>query len=251
GRHGGGDEAEGPEKLSALQRPRGHAAHRPHTPDPRAPGACRPPGPRRRQVRRLRPQQGTREGGGQAPAPACGAPAPEASAERRSARDGSRAAGGREPVLEKAARVSYSLIVFDWDGTLIDSAGTIAECIQQAARDLGLEPPSREQATHVIGLGLHDSLRIAVPGLPAARYAEFVERYRVHFRARENEMPLFAGIEPLLRQLSRSHRLAIATGKSRRGLERALETTALRGYFGASRCADETHPKPHPAMLLE
>ncbi len=147
--------------------------------------------------------------------------------------------------------MSYSLIVFDWDGTLIDSAGTIAECIQQAARDLGLEPPSREQATHVIGLGLHDSLRIAVPGLPAARYAEFVERYRVHFRARENEMPLFAGIEPLLRQLSRSHRLAIATGKSRRGLERALETTALRGYFGASRCADETHPKPHPAMLLE
>ena len=108
--------------------------------------------------------------------------------------------------------MSYSLIVFDWDGTLIDSAATIAQCIQQSARDLGLEVPTREQATHVIGLGLHDSLRIAVPGLPAAQYAEFVERYRVHFRARENEMPLFAGIEPLLRRLAATHRLAVAKG---------------------------------------
>jgi phosphoglycolate phosphatase len=147
--------------------------------------------------------------------------------------------------------VSYSLIVFDWDGTLIDSASTIAECIQQAARDLGLQAPSHEQATHVIGLGLHDSLRIAVPDLRPEQYTEFVERYRKHFLAREDRMQLFPGIEPLLDKLSRDRTLAIATGKSRRGLDRALDATGLRRYFSGSRCADETHPKPHPAMLVE
>jgi len=147
--------------------------------------------------------------------------------------------------------VSYSLIVFDWDGTLVDSAGAIAECIQQACRDMGLEPPTREQASHVIGLGLHDSLRLAVPELRTAQYAEFVALYRKHFLAREDAMRLFPGIEPMLAKLSRSHRLAIATGKSRRGLDRALQATGLTAYFTGSRCADETRPKPHPAMLLE
>lgn len=147
--------------------------------------------------------------------------------------------------------MKYALIVFDWDGTVIDSARTIAGCIQDASRDLGLEVPSLERASHVIGLGLHDSLRIAVPGLRREQYAEFVERYRLHFRAREDSMGVFPGIEALLGELSRSRRLAIATGKSRRGLDRALDATGLRAYFSASRCADETHPKPHPAMLLE
>jgi phosphoglycolate phosphatase len=147
--------------------------------------------------------------------------------------------------------MSYSLIVFDWDGTLIDSASTIAECIQEAAVEMGLERPSREQATHVIGLGLHDSLRIAVPQLRAEHYTEFVALYRKHFLAREDRMQLFPGIGELLEKLSKERTLAIATGKSRRGLDRALEATGLRAYFSASRCADETHPKPHPAMLLE
>ncbi|HEY6823090.1 MAG TPA: HAD-IA family hydrolase [Steroidobacteraceae bacterium] len=147
--------------------------------------------------------------------------------------------------------MSYALVVFDWDGTLIDSASTIAECIQEAARDIGLEPPSREQATHVIGLGLHDSLRIAVPQLRPEQYVEFVSLYRKHFHAREDRMRLFPGIEPLLKSLSKERALAIATGKSRRGLDRALDATGLRPYFRGSRCADETHPKPHPAMLLE
>jgi phosphoglycolate phosphatase len=147
--------------------------------------------------------------------------------------------------------MSYSLIIFDWDGTLIDSAGTIVECIQQASADLGLEVPDRERASHVIGLGLHDSLRLAVPGLPAERYAEFVGLYRKHFLAREEAMRLFPGIEGLLKNLSQTRLLAIATGKSRRGLERALQASGLKAYFSASRCADETTPKPHPAMLLE
>jgi phosphoglycolate phosphatase len=147
--------------------------------------------------------------------------------------------------------MSYSLIVFDWDGTLIDSAGTIVECIRQASADLGLEVPDRERASHVIGLGLHDSLRLAVPGLPAERYGEFAGLYRKHFLAREDAMRLFPGVEGLLKNLSQTRRLAIATGKSRRGLERALRASALGGYFSASRCADETTPKPDPAMLQE
>jgi len=147
--------------------------------------------------------------------------------------------------------VNYRLLVFDWDGTIIDSATTIAECIRAAAADLGLEVPTKEQASHVIGLGLHDALRHAVPGLPAARTAEFVERYRHHFRAREDEMDLFPGMRELLQSLHGTKILGIATGKSRRGLDRALEATGLGPCFRASRCADETHPKPHPAMLLE
>src|SRR2546425_5871927 len=147
--------------------------------------------------------------------------------------------------------MSYSLIIFDWDGTLIDSAGTIVECIQQASADLGLEVPDRERASHVIGLGLKDSLRLAVPGLPAERYAEFVELYRRHFMAREDAIRLFPGIEGLLKTLSQTRLLAIATGKSRRGLERALRASGLGSYFSASRCADETTPKPDPAMLQE
>lgn len=146
----------------------------------------------------------------------------------------------------------YRLIVFDWDGTLLDSAGGIAECIQEAARDLQLPVPARETASHVIGLGLQASLRTAVPSLPEERYREFAEAYRRHFLARQGAMALFPGVREMLEDLrAAGHRLAVATGKSRRGLDHALESTALRKLFAASRCADETDPKPHPAMLLE
>jgi phosphoglycolate phosphatase len=147
--------------------------------------------------------------------------------------------------------MKYPLIVFDWDGTIIDSPRTIAQCIRLAASDLGLEVPDAERASHVIGLGLHDAMRIAVPALPPSRYAEFAECYRRHFLAREDAMQLYPGMRELLEALAGSRRLAIATGKSRSGLDRALEASALERYFCASRCADETHPKPHPAMLLE
>jgi phosphoglycolate phosphatase len=147
--------------------------------------------------------------------------------------------------------MKYRLLVFDWDGTIIDSASTIAACIQDAARELGLPVPGHERATHVIGLGLHDALRVAVPGLPAERYPEFVASYRKHFLERKERMQLFEGIRPLLDALSRTHTLAIATGKSRRGLDNDLGFHRLQPLFAASRCADETHPKPHPAMLLE
>ena len=145
----------------------------------------------------------------------------------------------------------YSLLVFDWDGTIIDSATTIAQCIQLAAADLQLEVPTHEQASHVIGLGLQDALRYAVPQLRPEQMSEFVARYRYHFLMREDLMDLFEGMRELIEGMSKVRTLAIATGKSRRGLDRALDATGLKPYFQSSRCADETHPKPHPAMLLE
>jgi phosphoglycolate phosphatase len=147
--------------------------------------------------------------------------------------------------------MNYRLLVFDWDGTIIDSASTIVDCICAAARDTGIEVPPRERAAHTIGLGLHDALRFAVPDLRPERYPDFVEHYRRHFRAREDSMQLFAGMRELLCELRKTRLLAVATGKSRRGLDRALEAGDLKGTFMASRCADETNPKPHPAMLLE
>jgi phosphoglycolate phosphatase len=146
----------------------------------------------------------------------------------------------------------FDLIVFDWDGTLIDSTATIARAIQAAAADLDLAVPSFERASHVIGLGLRDALAVAVPSLPPARAAEFSARYRYHYLAAEDTLALFAGAEALLATLKgEGLQLAVATGKNTAGLQRALAFTGLATYFSATRCADQTAPKPHPAMLEE
>ncbi len=146
----------------------------------------------------------------------------------------------------------FELLVFDWDGTLIDSADAIATCIQEAARDLGLTVPDAERARHVIGLGLRDALAHVVPELPPSEYGRMAERYRHHFLARDAALPLFAGARDLLETLqARRHRLAIATGKSRIGLARALEHLGVGGFFAATRCADQCAPKPAPDMLIE
>jgi phosphoglycolate phosphatase len=146
----------------------------------------------------------------------------------------------------------FDLLVFDWDGTLIDSADAITACIQLAARDLGLAVPDDERARHVIGLGLGDALAYAVPDLPESEYGRMAERYRHHFLARDADLPLFAGTRELLERLrSRGHRLAIATGKSRTGLARALGQLAMGNFFEATRCADQCAPKPAPDMLIE
>jgi phosphoglycolate phosphatase len=146
----------------------------------------------------------------------------------------------------------FELIVFDWDGTLIDSTPTIARSIQAAAADLGLKVPDYELACHVIGLGLSDALALAVPDLTEARMAEYSARYRHHYLAAEDAFDLFAGAKELIEALrSCSVPIAIATGKSRGGLQRALRLAGMEKDFAATRCADQTHPKPHPAMLLE
>ena len=146
----------------------------------------------------------------------------------------------------------FELIVFDWDGTLMDSAATIAGSVQAAARDLGLEPPSDERARHIIGLGLEDALRHALPNLPHERYGELSARYRYHYLAQDHALTLFDGVETLLADLlGAGHLLAVATGKSRLGLDRALEVSGLGSRFHATRCADECFSKPHPQMLDE
>jgi phosphoglycolate phosphatase len=146
----------------------------------------------------------------------------------------------------------YELLVFDWDGTLLDSAGTIVACIQAAAADVGLTPPSDERARHVIGLGLHEALRYALPELVPERHAELADRYRDHYLSRDHELPLFQGAAELVHSLAADgYRLAVATGKSRKGLDRAFAASGLGECFHASRCADECHSKPHPQMLEE
>jgi len=146
----------------------------------------------------------------------------------------------------------YELIVFDWDGTLMDSAGVIVASIQAACRDLGLPVPDDERAAHVIGLGLADALSYAIPGLPPDEYRSVAERYRHHFLLQDPHIPLFPGTHEMLAGLQgRGHILAIATGKSAKGLERALHTTGIAHFFVASRCADQCASKPAPDMLHE
>ena len=150
------------------------------------------------------------------------------------------------------ARQQFDLIVFDWDGTLMDSTAHIARSIQAACRDLGLPVPADEAARYVIGLGLRDALQIAAPSLDPADYPRLAERYRFHYLVKDVHTELFAGVRELLDELrARGYLLAVATGKSRVGLNRALDAVNLTSLFDGTRCADETFSKPHPAMLQE
>jgi phosphoglycolate phosphatase len=146
----------------------------------------------------------------------------------------------------------YDLIVFDWDGTTMDSTAFIAGSIQAACRDLGLPVPSDAAARHVIGMGLTQALRHAVPDIAEDQYVPLAERYRHHYLAQDEGMALFDGARETVMDLyARGYFLAVATGKSRRGLDRALRASDMGGWFHAVRTADMTFSKPHPAMLLE
>ena len=146
----------------------------------------------------------------------------------------------------------YDLIVFDWDGTVMDSTAVIAASIQAACRDLGLAVPDDETARHVIGLGLDQALRHAVPEMPEAMRPDLVARYRYHFLAQDEAIPLFDEARETIMELHRAgYWLGVATGKSRAGLDRALESTGMKQYFHATRTADQTFSKPNPAMLFE
>jgi phosphoglycolate phosphatase len=144
----------------------------------------------------------------------------------------------------------FDLIVFDWDGTLMDSAGAIVASLQGACSDLGLPVPSEEGARYVIGLGLADALAHILPGVGRSVYPTIAERYRDHFLRHDPDTTLFAGAADLVAHLHGSgFLLGVATGKSRRGLDRSLAATGLKQYFHATRCADEGFSKPHPGML--
>jgi len=146
----------------------------------------------------------------------------------------------------------FDLIVFDWDGTLFDSTALITRCIQSACADVGVAVPSDRDASYVIGLGLVEALQHAAPDLPRERYPELGNRYRHHYFARQHEIVLFDGALTMLHSLKqRHHWLGVATGKSRRGLDEALNSAQLKGVFDGTRTADETASKPDPQMLLE
>ncbi|PLZ02483.1 HAD family hydrolase [Burkholderia sp. WAC0059] len=149
-------------------------------------------------------------------------------------------------------RQQFDLIVFDWDGTLMDSTAHITRSIQAACRDLSLPVPDDAAASYVIGLGLREALQIAAPTLDSADYPRLVERYRVHYLLKDQQIELFDGVRDMLVELREAgYLLGVATGKSRVGLNRALDQAHLTSVFDGTRCADETFSKPHPAMLQE
>ena len=146
----------------------------------------------------------------------------------------------------------YDLIAFDWDGTLFDSTRIITRCIQEAVRDVGGTVPDDRAASYVIGMALIPALAHAAPDVPKDKYPELGERYRHHYIRHKDDISLFEGVLPLLGALrERQHWLAVATGKSRVGLNEALRSVELHGLFDASRTADETAGKPDPLMLHE
>lgn len=146
----------------------------------------------------------------------------------------------------------YPLVVFDWDGTVMDSTAVIVQSIRAACADLGLPVPSEVDASYVIGLGLRDALHHAVPTLDPGAYDAMAQAYRRHYFAHDQDLTLFPGILDLLLDLKRAgFSLGVATGKSRQGLDRALGHVDLRHVFDATRTADETASKPDPRMLRE
>jgi phosphoglycolate phosphatase len=158
---------------------------------------------------------------------------------------------GRRLVLTKRIDM-FDLVVFDWDGTLMDSAASIVAAIKAASREMGLPEPSDERARHVIGLGLSEALAYAVPELAPWRYREMAEQYRRHYLANDQQITLFAGVREMLFELQAAGvPLAVATGKSRLGLDRALASTGLGSLFVSTRTADQCRSKPDPQMLLE
>jgi phosphoglycolate phosphatase len=161
--------------------------------------------------------------------------------------------GARIKAMPEAAGSSrrFRLLVFDWDGTIADSTALIVNSLKAACADLGLPVPTDTDAHHVIGLGLADAARHVAPSLPRERYAELSAAYRARYLAQDDEIVLFDGVREMLEELELAgHLLAIATGKSRAGLTRALEQQGIAHRFTATRCADEGFPKPHPDMLL-
>lgn len=145
---------------------------------------------------------------------------------------------------------SARCVVFDWDGTVLDTTAAIALSIQYACEKLGLPVPSTTKAKSVIGLGWRDAIRIVAPTCPPEEFQAFGAYYTERYRPEELKVHLFPGIRELIKALhARGTLLAVATGKSRRGLNRVLEQTGLGPYFYDTQTAEENPSKPDPAML--
>ena len=149
--------------------------------------------------------------------------------------------------------MSYQLLIFDWDGTLIDSTGRIISSFQGGARELGLRIPPDEEVRNIIGLGLKEAIEQVMPELNSTQVDALAQAYSRHYlEVDETPTALFHAVTEGLEYLrARGFRLAVATGKSRRGLDRVMQETGLGHLFEVTRCADETRSKPHPRMLEE
>ncbi len=145
------------------------------------------------------------------------------------------------------------LIVFDWDGTLMDSVAHIVHSLQSAIRDLDLAPKTDEELKNIIGLGLREALVALYPQGTEAEYTALTAHYREHFfDSSRHAGDLFAGARELIHELDKAgYYLAVATGKGRNGLDKVLNETGMGEFFPYTRCADETRSKPHPLMLLD
>lgn len=155
--------------------------------------------------------------------------------------------------MQTAVTEKVSLVVFDWDGTVMDSIGRIVSSMQAAARHSDLVVPSDFAVKQIIGLSLDPALDVLFPGVAAAKRLQLFEHYRDHYVIHDTTpTPLFAGVEQVLKQLKEQNvLLAVATGKARKGLQRMFAETGLEQYFDFSRCADEAQSKPHPDMLQQ
>lgn len=147
--------------------------------------------------------------------------------------------------------MKYELLIFDWDGTLMDSESKIVNCFQAACVDVGVGAIEAHKVKHIIGLGLMESVQTLFPQLQEQTWKELVEAYRQHFLVSDQTaMDFFPGVLDGLGEMEQAgYLLAVATGKARRGLNRVLDQWDLHHRFVATRCSDEAYSKPHPKML--
>lgn len=147
--------------------------------------------------------------------------------------------------------MKFKLIVFDWDGTLMDSEARIVDSMQSAVADMGLQPHSSEQVKDIIGLGLLEAVQVLLPDAAADIQHQVLARYRHHYLGADGcPTRLFTGADAVVRELAeQDYFLAVATGKGRQGLDQSMRDTGLASLFHTTRCADEAFSKPHPQML--
>lgn len=147
--------------------------------------------------------------------------------------------------------MKYQLIIFDWDGTLMDSIDKIVLCMQKASVQEGLVAPTRHAVKNIIGLSLFNAVVKLFPHLDTDSHHCLVEAYRQQYQQHHHvETPLYDGVKSLLENLkAQGYQLAVATGKARHGLNHMLEITDSLHLFSATICADEANSKPDPLMI--
>jgi len=152
----------------------------------------------------------------------------------------------------KSMQKQFDLIIWDWDGTVANSTGMITQAILLAAKQVGLPALSDEKARSIIGLGLRESIQLLYGDISEEKVQQLATQYKANYFANEGEILLFEGAEETIKTLSRrGYKQAVATGKSRRGLNLALQHCGLGNFFQSTRTVDECFSKPHPQMLDE